>query len=212
MIALDFFTYTDAQWDAIKVVVQKALQHDADTVVLESTSMDGSKCDATLRTEIEGTARIHLVRDKRIRSLPTQMALRKRLTDLRDDTKRLRDGIKRLRPFRARHNDYSPDKDMEFASDAFFKKLLRNLEGIIVALGPPRRKTGSAASKNESRDLFWSDLLAIWCKIGETGAEAADFLIAVSVPVFNAMPRGARDAVPTREAVIQWLWRRSRRG
>ena len=48
------------------------------------------------------------------------------------------------------------------------------------------------------RDLFWSDLLAIWCQIGgkETGADAADFLIAVSVPVFNAMPPGAQDARP----------------
>ena len=33
MIALDFFTYTDPQWDAIKAVVQKALKRDADAVV-----------------------------------------------------------------------------------------------------------------------------------------------------------------------------------
>ena len=95
--------------------------------------------------------------------------------------------------------------------DAYFEKLLRNLDGIIAALGPPRKKTGSAASKNMGRDLFWSDLLAIWCQIGgeETGADAADFLIAVSAPVFNAMPDGARDAVPIAGTVNQWLWRRS---
>ena len=69
-----------------------------------------------------------------------------------------------------------------------FKKLLLNFEGIIAALGPPRPKTGSAASKNKGRDLFWSDLLAIWCQIGgkTTGKDigkAADFLTAVSDPV-----------------------------
>ena len=155
----------------------------------------------TLRTEIEGTARVHLARDKVMRSLPTQMAFSKRLTDLRDDAKRLRDGIVTITPPSGPDiTIIRPTRTCEFATDAYFKKLLRNLDGIIEALGPPRRKTGSAASKNMGRDLFWSDLLAIWCKIGgkETGAEAADFLIAVSVPVFSAMPRGARDAVPTR--------------
>ena len=68
---------------------------------------------------------------------------------------------------------------MLVATDVYFKKLVRNLNGIIEALGPPRPKTGSAASKNLGRDLFWSDLLAIWCKIGgeETGGDAADFLM-----------------------------------
>ena len=104
--------------------------------------------------------------------------------------------------------------DMEFASDVYFEKLLRNLEGIIDALGPPRKKSGSAASKNMGRDLFWSEVLAIWRKIGGevTGADAADFLIAVSLPVFKAMPRDARDAVPQRQSVIQWLRRRSPQG
>ena len=88
-------------------------------------------------------------------------------------------------------------------SDAFFEKLLRNLNGIIDALGPPRPKTGSAASKNKGRDLFWSDLLAIWCEIGgeTTGADAADFLIAVSVPVFNVMSRGVGHQTERRSRV-----------
>ena len=73
-----FFTYTDEQWDAIKAVVQKALKPRCRPVVLESTSMDGTKHDVTLRSEIEGTARVHLARDKVMRSLPTQMAFRKR--------------------------------------------------------------------------------------------------------------------------------------
>ena len=103
---------------------------------------------------------------------------------------------------------------MLVATAAYYEKLLRNLDGIVAAIGPPRKKTGSAASKNMGRDLFWSELLAIWRKIGgeETGADAADFLIAVSVQVFDAMPHDARDAVPERQSVIQWLGRRSPQG
>jgi hypothetical protein len=61
-----------------------------------------------------------------------------------------------------------------------------------------------------SRELFWSELLAIWRQIGgkESGADAADFLIAVSLPTFSSMPPGAQDAVPYRPSVIQWLRRR----
>ena len=128
--------------------------------------MDGTRHDMPLRTEIEVTASVHLTRDKVMRSLPTQMALRRRLTVLRDDAERLRNGLVRSRVFWSRINDYAHDNDMLVATDAYFEKLLRNLNGIIEALGPPRPKTGSAASKNMGRDLFWSDLLAIWCKIG----------------------------------------------
>ena len=51
------------------------------------------------------------------------MAIRERFTRLREDAKRLRDGIDRLRPFRATHNDYSPDMDMEVASDVYLKSV-----------------------------------------------------------------------------------------
>jgi hypothetical protein len=214
MISVEVFTYSEPQWGDIVTVVRDALDRDADRLVLESARMDGTKHDETLRATIEGAASVHLVRARVMRSLPTQMALRERLTRLREDAKRLRDGIDRLHPFRAKYDDYSPDVDMEFASDIYFEKLLRNLEGIIDALGPPRKKSGRAASKNMARVLFWSELLAIWCKIGgeETGADTADFLIAVSLPVFKAMPRDARDAVPERQSVIQWLRRRSPQG
>jgi hypothetical protein len=208
------FTYSDTQWNKIKAVVRKARNRDADEIVLESTGVDGTKHDVTLRIEIEGAARVHLAREKVMRSLPTQMAFRATLTDLCENAERLRDGINRSRAFRASHSGYSPDKDMLVATDAYFEKLLRNLNGIVDAIGPPRKKSGSAASKNMGRDLFWFDLLAIWYQIGgkQTGAKAADFLIAVSGAVFSAMPRGTRDAVPDRRSVIQWLWRRSGEG
>ena len=208
------FSLPDAKWDSIKVVVRDALDRDADQVVLESARVDGTKHDVTLRTEIAGTASVHLARDRAMRNLPTQLALRKHLTDLREKAQRLRDGIIGSRAFWFAYNNYAPDNDMLVATDAYFEKLLRNLDGNIMALGPPRKKTGSAASKKKSRDLFWSDLLSIWCEIGgkETGADTADFLIAVSGAVFSAMPHRARDGVPERLSVIQWLRRRSPQG
>ena len=172
--------------------------------------MDGTKHDVTLRAKIEGTASVHLARDQAMRALPTQLDFSRHLTDLREDAQRIHDRIVASPAFWFAHNGFAPDNDMLLATDAYFEKLSRNVDGVIDAIGPPRRKTGSAASKYMSRELFWSDLLAIWCKIGgeETGAKAADFLIAVSVPVFNAMPPGAQDAVPDRPSVIQWLRRR----
>ena len=213
MTSVERFAYSEPQWSDIKTVVRDKLNCDADQIVLESVRMDGTKHDETLRATIDGAAYVHLVRDRVMRSLPTQMAFSEGLNLLREDAKRLRDGIDRLHPFRATHKDYSPDMDMEVASDVYFEKLLRNLDGIIAALGPPRKKSGSAASTNMGRDLFWAELLAIWRKIGGkvTGADAADFLIAVSLPVFKAMPRDTQDAVPVRQSVIQWLRRRSQR-
>ena len=79
--------------------MRDALGLDADQIVLESARMDGTKHDVTLRAKIEGTASVHLARDKAMRSLPTQMAFRKHLTDLREDAKRLRDGIDGSRAF-----------------------------------------------------------------------------------------------------------------
>ena len=57
-------------------VVRNVWDIDADEIVLESASMDGTRHDVTLRTEIEWTASVHLRRDKVMRSLPTQMAFR----------------------------------------------------------------------------------------------------------------------------------------
>jgi hypothetical protein len=214
MIAVGF-SFSNAEWQPIRGVVRNVWDIDADEIVLENASMDGTRHDMTLRTEIELTASVHLRRDKVMRSLPTQMAFKSRLTGLRDDAERLRNGLVRSRVFRFRLNDYAPDKDMLVATDPYFEKLLRNLNGIIEALGPPHPKMGSAASKNMGRDLFWSDLLAIWCQIGgkATGkgtGKAAAFLRAASVPVFNAMPEEGRDGVPDDpRSVAQWLRRRS---
>jgi hypothetical protein len=208
------FKYSEPDWGEIKAVVRDVLGLDADRIVVESTRMDGTPHGVRLRTKIEGTAQVHLARDAALRKLPTQLALRKHLTVIRKDAERLWDGIDESRLFWASHNDYAPEKEMLEATDVYFEKLLRNLDGIIAALGPPRKKTGSAASRNMGRDLFWSDELSIWYKIGgrKTGVDAADFLIAVSTPVFRAMPRGARSAVPERLSVIQWLRRQSPKG
>jgi hypothetical protein len=206
---VELFTFSDERWDQIRTVVRKAFNLDADQIVLQGTSMDGTTRGVTLRAKIERTAFLHIARDRAMRSLPTQFAFSKHLTDLRSDAKRLHDRIVASPAFWFAHNDYKPDNDMLAATDAYFEKLGRNLDGIITAIGPPRRKTGSDASKNMGRDLFWSEVRGIWCTIGgkKTGVDAADFLIAVSLPVFSSMPPGAQDAVPDRPSVIQWLRR-----
>lgn len=210
MMEFKRFTFSDEQWHQIRTVVRDALDLDADLIVLQGTRMDGTTHGVTLRAKIEGTASLHLARDQAMRALPTQMDFRKHLTALREDAQRLHDRIAASPAFWFAHNDYAPDTDMLVVTDAWSEKLLRNLDGIVAAIGPPRKKTGSAASKYLSRELFWSDLLAIWCEIGGKGrgADAADLLIVVSLPVFDAMPPGAQDAVPDRPSVIQWLRRR----
>jgi len=69
------FSLPDAKWDSIKVVVRDALDRDADQVVLESARVDGTKHDVTLRTEIAGTASVHLARDRAMRNLPTKLCI-----------------------------------------------------------------------------------------------------------------------------------------
>jgi hypothetical protein len=175
--------------------------------VVRTATVGGTKRAVKLRTKIESLARLHLIRDEAMRSQPTQMALLKRLTVLREDARRLGDRIVESRAFWAEYNGYAPEKDMIAATDAYFEKLLRNLDGVIAALGPPLRKTGGAASRKQSRDLFWEELLSMWCELGgrPTGAHAADFLTVVSDAV---LPRGSG----SRPSTLQWLRRRSLRG
>jgi len=206
------FTFTDAEWDAIKVVVRDALGLDANQIVLDSVRADGTKHRVRLRAKIEATATLHLARDNAMRSLPTQLAFRRDVIDKRKDAERLHDWIEAV--FWISHNGYKPDKDMLDANKTYFEKLYRNLDGIIAALGPPRKKTGSVASKNKGRDLFWWDLQAIWRQIGgklpDDGVDAAKFVRAVSRPVFNAMPKRTRDTVPDDpRSIIPRLRRRS---
>jgi hypothetical protein len=112
----------------------------------------GTKHDVTLREKIEGTASVHLARDRVMRSLPTQLAFREHLTDLREDAKRMHDRIVASRAFWFAHNGFAPDSDMLVVNDAFYEKLLRNLDGIVAALGPPPSTAkGTAHDQHLSR-------------------------------------------------------------
>jgi hypothetical protein len=67
MISVERFAYSEPQWGDIKTVVRDKLNRDADQIVLESARMDGTKDEETLRAMIEGTANVHLARDRVIR-------------------------------------------------------------------------------------------------------------------------------------------------
>jgi len=206
------FTLSPADWATIKSAIA-VLGVDADLIMLERSSRNGTIHDTALRSTIEGTARIHLLRDKALRLVPTQKVFRDSVIALREDAERLRSRIAALPTFWVSINGHETDADMLVATDVYFDKLVRNIDDAMHALGPERKKPGSGASKKSSRDFFWTDLLAIWREIGgeETGVAAARFLYAVSVPVMAeslAVSRG--NAVPPEKAIVKWLARRSK--
>jgi hypothetical protein len=206
------FTLAPADWAMIESAVA-VLGFDANLITLARTSRNGTVHETALRSTIEQTATIHLLRDKALRRVPTQKAYRDSVLALREDAKRLHTRIANLPAFWVTINGHETDRDMLVATDVYFDKLLRNLEDARIALGPERKKTGGGASTKSSRDFFWTDLLAIWREIGgeETGVAAARFLEAVSPPVMaEALAVSRESAVPPEKAIIKWLERRSK--
>ena len=82
------------------------------------------------------------------------------------------------------------------------------IEASIAAQRPPP----TAKASKTGRDRLWSEALAIWRDIGgaATGAATADFLIAVSKPVFRTVREaGGRKATAgmpqVHKSVVEWL-------
>jgi hypothetical protein len=195
------FTLSDSEWAPIKRAVG-VLGVDADRVPLQRR---GPLYNLTLRSEIETAATIHLLRSPIMDNLPTAKALADFLVALRQDAEDLRSKIARSHIFRSDIGSHKADPDMERLSHQFFSKLLHNIDGRIAALGTPRKHK---SAKKAGRDLFWEDILSIWREIGgkPTGVDSADFIIAVSKPVFDAMPQHG-DTIGSRDAVVAWLLR-----
>jgi hypothetical protein len=195
MIEFKFFTYSDAQWDRIKVAVRDALGLDADQI-----DITGS---LSLRDRIETIVSMYLFQSASTRQSPR----RAELIALRNDAETFRariidalavlvriidDGLDApalLRP--------GVDADMMIVINDFFTKLAPNLDRQIRQAG----ERGDNARKT-ARDHCWSELLAIWCDLGgtATGKAAASFLIVASKPVM-------RSAVPDITSVMRWLER-----
>jgi hypothetical protein len=196
MIEFEFITYSDAQWDRIKIAVRDALGLNADQI-----DITGS---LSLRDRIETIVSMYLFQSASTRQSPR----RAELIALRKDAETLRariidalavllrvidDGLDApalLRP--------GVDGDMMIVINDFFTKLAPNLDRQIKQAG----ERGDNARKT-ARDHCWSELLAIWCDLGgkATGKATASFLIAASRPVMGS-------AVPDITSVMRWLERR----
>jgi hypothetical protein len=184
MIILEHFTYSDAQWDAIKTVVPDALRHAFDQIT---------------RRSMETAASAYLPQA----ALNRQRLSRDELETLRDDAANLRAGIagamsvhlgiKNVGPLT--YSQRGVDGDMMNATGDYFAKLARNLDRMIA-------KAETRNARKIEREELWSQLLAPWIDIiggDPTGKATANFLIAAAAPI---------DADADIEAVEKWLKRR----
>jgi hypothetical protein len=206
MIEVELFTYSDEQWDQIRIVVRDALGLDADQIERPITRLGVITGMQSLRDRIEFAVNYYQLYSAGI----GQRLPRAELIAIRNDAANLRDRIidalgvqfvnKRsgrvselpmLRPG-ARH-------DMPAATRDYFTKLALSFDDMIewaeIQRGDNARKI--------ARDGCWNELLAIWCELGgkATGKATASFLIVASKPVMGS-------AVPDIASVMRWLERR----
>lgn len=206
MITLDFFTYTDKQWDQIRTVVRDAFGLDADQIVRRITPVIGQYSITgmePLRSRIETAASLYHLHGATNRHQPRC----DQLNTLRKSAENLRASIisavavpigtkgdPLIHPLLLK----GVDADMLTATSHYFRKLIRNLDRQIKQAG----SRGDNARKPD-RDHCWNELLTIWCELGgkATGKAAACFLIAASKPVMGS-------AVPNITSVMRWFERR----
>lgn len=190
------FTYSPEQWARIARVVSKLIGKDAEGWEF-------------LRAQIEIEANMlinHSDPNSRLNRLGANHQARiEKMIALRDNAVSIRDSIVASHTLRDEDNKplmHRVEANMLDACEAYINKLTIKIDFMRaprISIRPPRIEPASNASKT-NRQQLWTDLLAIWCEIGgnESGADAADFLIAASTPV---IPR----EMPSRNAVIEWL-------
>ena len=83
---------------------------------------------------------------------------------------------------------------------------------VIEAIIAPQRPQPTANTSKTGRDRFWNEVLEIWTRIGgaETGIAAAEFLVAVSKPVFRRVSaihghKTAASSPTIAKSVVEWL-------
>lgn len=206
----DSFRYSDQQWRVIKKAVS-AFDVKAEQKTPEQRDLDGHPITVTLRSELEGAASTHLARSKALRMLPTPLKLTHFLTKKCKAVENLRRDLIASHVLRFNVGTHKANPRLEYDMDRVLSRIASQLAGQIAAIGTPRQQSTKNAAKR-IRNLFWDDVLEIWSEIGgkETGVHAADFLMAVSRPVYTyaRMRAGAKDPVPERNSVQQWLLRR----
>jgi hypothetical protein len=212
MIEVEFFAFTDAQWDAIKEQVLDDLGVDADQIERQVTvrhtgpdfeeSFTGME---PLRSRIESVVSLYRLHS----DVKDRSQRRDDLGTLRKEAEGLRDSILGTVavPFRAKTEYDFPahplllngvDADMLTATRDYFRKLLANLDRMIDRAGSSRDN-----ARKTARDQCWGELLAIWRELGgkPRSIAAAEFLKLASLPVMGS-------AVPNLKSVRRWLDRR----
>jgi hypothetical protein len=197
-----FFTYTDAQWQQIREVVQRELNRDADGIPDQRrvVSFANVACGrrGTLRHRIERLAAVHVTRSAVARTTPAPKARIKQLTELDKLAEALRDATD------AAYATPNVDRDL-----IDFAKLKAAIARDIAAL---KQTLAAVNTSKADRNQFWNDVVTIWTDIGgeRTGMAAARFLMAVSGPVFDTVRAegGSKTAasMPTHpNSVANWL-------
>ena len=187
------FTYTDAQWQQIREVVQRFLNRDADGIPDQRRPGRGR----TLRHRIEHVAAALLTRSAVARTTPAPKARIKQLTELDKLAEALRDATDAAYGGIITVNGRLDNPGLSLIPDLTLHpnvdddlidiaKLRATIAREIAAL----KQTPAAVNTSKAdRDQFWNDVVTIWTDIGgdPTGTVAirTRFLIAVSVPVFD---------------------------
>ena len=162
----------------------------------------------SLRDCIETAAHSHILHSLRDSQRPGYKARIKQLIALRNTVKALPVDFKNaLSPIvtaeSARHHSMMP---------LVVHRATVTLMSVLDASIAAQRPQPTANSSKSGRDRFWNEVLAIWISIGgeEIGGDAADFLIAVSTPVFRRMrdddgQKKTASMPQYRDSVIEWL-------
>ena len=188
------FTYSDAQWDKIKVVGATGL------VLTPTRSSVGSRRSSESSAS-PGCSRCANVSKSRSASIicttpSTPRPSRAELMKLRKDEKKWRTSI---------DNAVSVPLDVKYGvtvSAAARQRRWQHTEGDerilwdAVALPRPSDRAGRIAASQRpkiARDRCWEELLTIWCDLGGEPSDkaAAQFIRAASLPVMAS-------AIPTR--------------
>jgi hypothetical protein len=207
------FTFTDEQRDSIMTVLRHGLGLDTDQIECQYEYQEAvpqffyTSGMGSLRDCIETAARSHILHSLRESQRPGYKARIKPLIALRNRVKALPVNFKNaLAPIvtaeGARHHSMMP---------LVVHRATVTLVSVLDASIAAQRPQPTANSSKSGRDRFWNEVLAIWTSIGgeETGGDAADFLIAVSTPVFCRMRDDGHKKTASmpqyRDSVIEWL-------
>jgi hypothetical protein len=204
---------SEGAWTEIKDLVHRTLAKNADQLGITGELGGGG----SLRILIEVEAGMYIDRSDPDSDLNHSRASRQARIDkmiaLRDNAMMIRDsivasgmnGVEGSDELRLPH----VEANMLDASNAYIRKLtawidLMRSPRISIGATPTVEPSSNASKVN--REEYWSGLLVIWTEIGgkQTGAAAADFLIAASRPLLGA-------EVPTFRSVVQWLDRRQKK-